>query len=735
MTPLLTSPSDLLVYECDGYTIEKNTPDVVVFPTSTEQVAEVVKACNEANVPFLPRGAGTSLAGGCLPVGGGVMITLTRMKRILEINLRDRYAVVEAGVVNEWLSNRLRPYGYHYAHDPSSPKACTIGGNVATNSGGPHTLKYGVTVNHVLGLEFVLPDGRVVQTGGPTEDNPGYDLTGVMVGSEGTFGIACKATVRITRSPEAYRTLLGVFETVDDATNTISDIIGAGIIPGALEMLDALILKAVEEAFHFGFPLDAGAVLIMEVDGLEAGLDSDAESHHRPARRNGQAREARRANTEAERMLLWKARKQSFGAIGRLANSYCCQDGVVPRTKLPHILREIQRIGAQYNIKIANVFHAGDGNIHPILLFDERDPDQVKRVLAASHDILDECLRCGGSVTGEHGIGVEKIDFMPKLFTPEDLGMMLRLWLRVQPREPMQPREDVAHRGGVHRAEQGGATRSAVDGPHPLPTLPGMTDSCLIDDFGPLPVSHPASVAELGDYIRAPPLRPARPSTHSAEAPSARPRSAARRAPVSPSAPASSVRSSTHPARDMTITVQAGITLARLGNSLALENQRLPIDVPNASQATLGGVLAVNVSGPRRYGLGTLRDYVIGISAVNDDGQEIKGGGRVVKNVAGYDLCKLYIGSLGTPGHHHPGDAEAEAAAGGTRPADPGLRYGRGRSACWMCYTARGLGRCVWNCSMPRRSARRDRDGARPAAPCPNRPGSSSPVLRTIARR
>src|SRR5437762_915340 len=274
---LLTAPSDLLVYECDGYTIEKNTPDVVVFPTSTAQVAEVVRACNEANVPFLPRGAGTSLAGGCLPVGGGVMIALTRMKRILEVNLRDRYAVVEAGVVNEWLSNRLRPDGYHYAPDPSSQKACTIGGNVATNSGGPHTLKYGVTVNHVLGLEFVLPDGRIAQTGGATEDNPGYDLTGVIVGSEGTFGITTKAWVRITRNPEAYRTLLGVFETVDDATNTISDIIGAGIIPAALEMLDQLILQAVEAAFHFGFPLDAGAVLIMEVDGLEAGLDTDAE--------------------------------------------------------------------------------------------------------------------------------------------------------------------------------------------------------------------------------------------------------------------------------------------------------------------------------------------------------------------------------------------------------------------------------------------------------------------------
>jgi glycolate oxidase len=435
---LLTSPSDLLVYECDGSTIEKNKPDVVVFPASTEQVVKVVQACNDANVPFLARGAGTSLSGGCLPVGGGVMITLTRMKRILEVSYRDRYAVVEPGVVNLWLSNHLRPHGYHYAPDPSSQGACTIGGNVATNSGGPHTLKYGVTVNHVLGVELVLPNGRLVRTGGPTEDNPGYDLTGVIVGCEGTFGIATKAWVRITRNPEAYRTLLGVFETVDDATNTISDIIGAGIVPGALEMLDSLILQAVEAAFHFGFPLDAGAVLIMEVDGLEAGLEEEAERIVAIAKKN-KAREVRRANTDAERLLLWKCRKQAFGAVGRLAPSYCTQDGVVPRTKLPHILRVIQAIGTKYQLRICNVFHAGDGNIHPILLFDERDADQTKRVLAASHEILEECVNCGGSVTGEHGIGVEKIDFMPRLFTPEDLHMMLRLRTAFNPDNRCSP--------------------------------------------------------------------------------------------------------------------------------------------------------------------------------------------------------------------------------------------------------------------------------------------------------
>jgi glycolate dehydrogenase FAD-linked subunit len=272
----------------------------------------------------------------------------------------------------------------------------------------------------------VLPDGRVVVCGGPVEDNPGYDLTGVIVGSEGTFGIVSKAWVRITRNPEAYRTLLGVFDTIDDATNTISDIIGAGIVPGALELLDRLILGAVEAAFKFGFPLDAGAVLIMEVDGLNAGLDEEAAKIEAIAKKN-QAREVRRANTDAERLLLWKSRKQAFGAVGRLAPSYCTQDGVVPRTRLPEMLRFITAVSEKFGVRIANVFHAGDGNIHPILLFDERDQAQVKKVLQASHEILDECIRLGGSVTGEHGIGVEKLDFMPKLFGPDDLAMMVRL--------------------------------------------------------------------------------------------------------------------------------------------------------------------------------------------------------------------------------------------------------------------------------------------------------------------
>ncbi len=426
----LGHPDELLVYECDGFVIEKNAPDVVVFPTSTEQVVGIVRACRKHGVPFVPRGAGTSLAGGTLAVGGGVMIALTRMKRILEINTRDRHAIVEPGVVNLWLTRALAGQGFHYAPDPSSQGACTIGGNVATNSGGPHTLKYGVTVNHVRGVELVLPDGSVVTTGGVEEDHPGYDLTGLIVGNEGTFGVVTKVVVDLTRDPEAGRTFLGVFETVEAATEAVSGIIAAGIVPAALEMLDNPMIRAVEQAFGFGFPVDAGAVLLIETDGLEAGLDREAREIAALVRSRGGSISksiAWRTRKEPEYVAIWKSRKSAFGAIGRLSPTFCTQDGVVPRTKLPHILRFIVGVGERHKLAIANVFHAGDGNIHPILLFDERDADQVRRVLQASREILDECINVGGSVTGEHGIGVEKMEFMPRLFTPADLAAMVAL--------------------------------------------------------------------------------------------------------------------------------------------------------------------------------------------------------------------------------------------------------------------------------------------------------------------
>jgi glycolate oxidase len=435
---VLADLADRIVYECDGFTIEKNCPDIVLFPQTTDQVSAVVKICREYEVPFLPRGAGTSLAGGCLPVGGGVMIVLTKMNKIQEINLRDRYAIVEPGLVNLRLTEALAGSGFHYAPDPSSQGACTIGGNVATNSGGPHTLKYGVTVNHVLAAEIVTADGEICILGSPCADAPGLDLTGVLVGSEGTFAICTKAWVRLTKNPQGCRTMLAVFDSTEETSQAISGIIGAGIVPAALEMMDQGIIVALEEAFQFGFPLDAEAVLLIEVDGLEAGLDEQRDRVSAICIEHG-AREVRLAKNDAERAKLWKCRKQAFGAIGRLSPSYCTQDGVVPRTKLPDILKTIDQISKEYDVRVVNVFHAGDGNLHPILLFDERDPDQVKAVLAASGKILDCCIEMGGSVTGEHGIGVEKISFMNKLYTESDIEVMERLRTAFNPDNVLSP--------------------------------------------------------------------------------------------------------------------------------------------------------------------------------------------------------------------------------------------------------------------------------------------------------
>ena len=426
---VIAGEQELLVYECDAYTMEKHLPGVVVLPRSTEEVAAIVRLCAQHQLPIIPRGAGTSLSGTVLAVTGGVMIAVTRMNRVLEVDYRNRRALVEAGCVNAWVTNAVKARGLFYAPDPSSQSACTIGGNIGTNSGGPHTLKYGVTTNHVLGYELVLPDGKIVWLGARPdggEDVEGYDLRGAALGSEGMFGVVTRALVKLIRAPQAFKTLLGVFETVDQASEAVSAIIGAGMVPGALEMMDQLIIQAVEEAYHFGFPLDAGAVLIVELDGLAAGLDAQADRVVELCRQNG-AREVRIARDEQERADLWKCRKRAFGAIGRLSPNFITQDGVVPRSRLPEMMRFIRACSEKYGLRIPNVFHAGDGNLHPLILYDERDADQIRRALAASDDILTKCVELGGSVTGEHGIGAEKIDFMAKQFSPDDLDAMRML--------------------------------------------------------------------------------------------------------------------------------------------------------------------------------------------------------------------------------------------------------------------------------------------------------------------
>jgi glycolate oxidase len=421
----IDTTAGLRVYECDGYTMEKARPELVVLPADTDELSRVVRLCHRERVAFVPRGAGTGVSGGCLPHEIPVMIGTSRMRKIRRIDIPNRVIEVEAGVVNLEVSRRVAAEGYYYAPDPSSQSACTIGGNVAENSGGPHTLKYGVTVNHLLGVEMVLPDGEIVHL---ERDNGsvGFDLAGVCTGSEGTLGIMTAATLRLMVKPQAVATLLAIFPGVLEASRAVSAIIAAGIVPAALEMMDALVIEAVEAAYGFGFPSDAGAVLIIELDGLESGLEELC-ARVEAACRNERATDVRRAADEAERELLWRSRKRAFGAMGRLAPNYCTQDGVVPRSQLPVIVERIAEISARYDLRIANLMHAGDGNIHPLVLYDDKNENESERVIAAGHEILSACVKLGGSLTGEHGIGIEKIDLMSKSFSDNDLAAMADL--------------------------------------------------------------------------------------------------------------------------------------------------------------------------------------------------------------------------------------------------------------------------------------------------------------------
>ncbi len=432
-----SKPVDLAVYGYDAG-LATGRPRAVVFVQSTEQVAQVVKALYGAGVPYLARGAGTNLSGGTVPPDGGVVIEMARMNRILEIDLENQQALVEPGVFNLALQNALAPHGYYYAPDPASQKVSTLGGNVKENSGGPHCLKYGVTSNHVLGLEVVLPSGEVVWLGGRAPDTPGPDLVGLFVGAEGTLGVATKILVRIMRVPERVVTMLAIFESLESAGQTVSDIIAEGIIPATLEIMDNLVIRAVEESVHAGYPTDADAVLIIELDGLSDGMDEQADRIMELCEKNGVV-SARRAKDATERAELWAGRKGAFGAVARLRPSYLVCDGTVPRTQLPAALAAVREVGRKYNLMIGNVFHAGDGNLHPLILFDARDPDEMARVHKAGSEILRICAELGGTISGEHGIGTEKIKEMAFVFRRSDIEFMRAIKAALDPKNLCNP--------------------------------------------------------------------------------------------------------------------------------------------------------------------------------------------------------------------------------------------------------------------------------------------------------
>jgi glycolate oxidase len=413
----------LRTYECDGLAHYKVTPALVVLPETTEQVAAVVRACSEHGVPFVARGSGTGLSGGALPRADGVLIVTARMRAIREVRREDQRAVVEPGVINLDVTRAATPVGYYYAPDPSSQQICSIGGNLAENSGGAHCLKYGFTTNHVLGAEFVTPQGEIVQLGGLAPDAPGYDLLGAVVGSEGTLGMATAVTVRLVRLPEDVRTLLAGFPSTDDAGAATSAIIGAGIVPAAIEMMDALASEAAEAATHCDYPAGAGAVLVIELDGARAEVEHELAEVERLCRANGTF-EMRVATDPAERALIWKGRKSAFAAVGRISPDYIVQDGVIPRTALPEVLRAIAGLSSSSGVRVANVFHAGDGNLHPLVLFDDAIEGAGRAAEEVSGAILDLCISHGGSITGEHGVGIDKAAYMPRMFTDDDLDTM-----------------------------------------------------------------------------------------------------------------------------------------------------------------------------------------------------------------------------------------------------------------------------------------------------------------------
>ena len=431
---LLTKNAQLVTYESDALTSYQVRPLAVVLPETQNEVIQTVHICSEFGVPFVARGSGTSLSGGSLPVSGGIVIALNRLNKIIRLDVEGRIVVVECGVINIDVSLAAAPYGLYFAPDPSSQLICTIGGNLAFNSGGAHCLKYGMTSNHILGIKAVLPDGDIVELGGESLEAIGPDTVGLYVGSEGLFGIALEVTLRLLPKPEAYRTVLVAYHSLEAAGNAVSMVIASGLLPGAIEIMDNLAIQAAEAAVHAGYPLDAAGLLIVELDGESSIVENEFNSLMEVIEESG-AYDIRIAEDDEQRMRIWKGRKSAFSAVGRLSQDYLVQDGVVPRSQLSHALAEIEKLGNQYGIRIANVFHSGDGNLHPLILFDGRDSSNQEKAEKIAGEILKMCIDLGGSITGEHGIGVEKLKYVPIMFTESDIDTMQAIRFQIDPRE------------------------------------------------------------------------------------------------------------------------------------------------------------------------------------------------------------------------------------------------------------------------------------------------------------
>lgn len=617
---LLTRPAELIPYESDALTAYRTRPLAVVLPETQDEVIETVRLCHALGVPFVARGSGTSLSGGSLPIADGIVIGLNRLNRIVRLDPKQRIAVVEPGVINLDVTKAAAPYGLYYAPDPSSQPVCTIGGNVAFNSGGAHCLKYGMTSNHVLGLRAVLGDGAVVTLGGDSLEGIGPDLTGLFVGSEGLFGIALEVTVRLLPKVERYRTVLAAYRSLQAAGDAVGMVVAAGLLPGAMEIMDNLAIQAAEASVHAGYPADAAGLLIVELEGETVQVEAEFAQLLQVIEESGPY-EVRVAEDDAQRMRIWKGRKGAFSAVGRLSPDYIVQDGVVPRGRLGHALAEIERLSRQYNLRCANVFHAGDGNLHPLILYNGREPGAYERAEQMAGDILHLCVSLNGSITGEHGVGVEKRAYLPVMFNAVDIAAMQRIRLAM---DPLQ----LANRGKMLQ----------VDGSfdHHLEPLAAVHSPRSV---------RPTTLEEVQEAVRTcrrilprgGGTKPALSTPHEDEVT------------VLDLSQLRGVLEYT-PA-EYTFTALAGTPIAEVESLLAQHGQYLPFDPPlSQAGATLGGTLAAGLSGPGRYRYGGVRDFILDVRFVDGLGQVVHGGGRVVKNAAGFDLPKLLAGSLGRLG-------------------------------------------------------------------------------------
>ena len=611
---VLTEPARLAPYESDALTAFRARPEAVVLADTRQEVIDLVRRCHRERVPFVARGSGTSLSGGSLPVEGGIVIGLNRLNRVLRVDPEEHVAVVEPGVINSHVSAAAEPHGLFYAPDPSSQSICTIGGNLAFNSGGAHCLKHGMTSNHVLSVEVVLPDGECVRLGSGGTEPVGPDWLGLFVGSEGLFGIAVEATLRLLPRPEATRTVLAAYDSLEAAGDAVAATIAAGILPVAMEIMDALAIQAAESSVRPGYP-DVPALLIVELDGERDAVEADFERLSAVIDGSG-ATAVRQTQDAAERALIWKGRKSAFSAVGWLSPDYIVQDGCVPRTRLGEALAAIEEMSAGHGLRVANVFHAGDGNLHPLILFDGREPGAVDRAEQLASEILDLCVRLGGSITGEHGVGVEKREHLTRMFGPADLALMRRL------RDEIDPAE-LANRGKMLLpvAERGNGAPSAA-APREAQEVQAALREARASGNRVLPRgggTKPALSGPPGDVV---PLE------------------------------LGAVRGIVgYDPAELTLTALAGTPLAELASTLEAAGQYLPFDPPLApAGATIGGTVASGLSGPGSHRRGGIRDFVIGVRFLDGTGELVTGGGQVVKNAAGFDLPKLLVGSLGRLG-------------------------------------------------------------------------------------